>query len=224
MRTLLDALLGVKPRSATLPNAPVAQFLDGEAAWIVGSEDELLDRLAAGRTPVRLIKSTAGRFFKAAAVCFAAMFMIALIASQVQHRVPKFVDEFFALVFFIVFIAMIYYGVRGIVAVFTGPRWNKKRAWKSLSSAVGGPWTDKLAVVFYQPDELNAHTREVVDHMRLVYAMADAQGLPITPQQWRSLTDEAVQATDLYFNTGDLTLAKILREQVDMLVPYRTRW
>lgn len=224
MSTLLDVMLGVKPRSAALPNAPHRQFLQGDAAWVVGSKEELLDHLSSGDNPIGLTKSSAGTFFKRGALCFAGLFAIAMIASQLQYRTPEIVDSIFTMLFAVVFVMMCYYGIRLLLSLFTGPKWNTDKQLRKVSKHIGELWEQKLAVAFYRDNELTPATREVVDHMRLLYASAASHGLPLNPKQWRSLTDEAVQATDLYFATGDTTLAQIVRDRVDILVPYRSTW
>ena len=53
--------------------------------------------------------------------------------------------------------------------------------------------------------------------MQLVFAEATAFNQPISAPYWRELTASAMQSVDAYLQTGDLTQAQILGDQIALV-------
>ena len=77
---------------------------------------------------------------------------------------------------------------------------------------------DTNVPVFYiDQDKLSPLHRQVLGAMQLVFAEATAYNQPISAPYWRELTASAMQSVDAYLQTGDLTQAQILGDQIALV-------
>ena len=77
---------------------------------------------------------------------------------------------------------------------------------------------DTNVPVFYiDQDKLSPLHRQVLGSMQSVFAEAAAYNQPISASYWRELTGSAMQSVDAYLQTGDLTQAQILGDQIALV-------
>ncbi|WP_314821686.1 hypothetical protein [Corynebacterium matruchotii] len=100
------------------------------------------------------------------------------------------------------------------------------KAWYLLSAISGlfPIWLSSSRVddtnvpVFYiDQDKLSPLHRQVLGSMQSVFAEAAAYNQPISASYWRELTGSAMQSVDAYLQTGDLTQAQILGDQIALV-------
>ena len=100
------------------------------------------------------------------------------------------------------------------------------KAWYLLSAISGlfPIWLSSSRVddtnvpVFYiDQDKLSPLHRQVLGAMQSVFAEATAYNQPISAPYWRELTASAMQSVDAYLQTGDLTQAQILGDQIALV-------
>lgn len=187
-----------------------ASLLRGRSAGVATSPTELL--IAAGHQPADLPVKVrrAGNKAKWAGISLGGSFFLFLTAGFYLTDGPVYPDligGFLILSSFLALFSAVYFGVAMVNRMIKGPKFDPAASRQAIEESTGIP-LENLPVIYVGARQLHADERVLLQQMSGFYNLLQERGYPMTVDQWKSLTNAAVDSVRQHRINGDLGMAR----------------
>ncbi|MGP6172542.1 AAA family ATPase [Corynebacterium sp. A21] len=193
-------------------------LIAGETAWLCRSRAELIERLGAVAAPEHIEQQPQPAYGRRFGFSMMAAFLVFWIGAFIGAAGADAIGITLVLASF----AILFFGFYSAIKWFLTRRKRSidqsRKAPLPLERSLGGPLERELPVLIYELHALSAVQRSAAMELSGLHGWLHAQGRPLSPQEWRDLTDSTLESISTYESSGDSTLVEQAARRIDQKV------